>query len=307
MRIGIDLGGTKIEAIALDDSGAMLHRHRVATPAGDYRGIIDAIAGLVSSSESELGQKGTVGVGSPGALSLRTGLLKNSNSTALNGKPLDVDLSRALRRPIRLENDANCFALSEAIDGAAREAPTVFGVILGTGVGGGLVVNQRLVPGRNAIAGEWGHNPMPWPRADEWPGPSCYCGKTGCIETLISGPALTRELHARAGRTMTAQEIAVAAEGGDAACLAVVRILEDRLARGLALVVNIFDPDRIVLGGGLSNINRLYAKVPPLISRYAFSDGVDTVVVRAAFGDSSGVRGAAWLWPVGENPVDPAR
>ncbi|HXR34938.1 MAG TPA: ROK family protein [Candidatus Binataceae bacterium] len=300
MRIGIDLGGTKIEAIALDDRGAVMRRHRVATPAGNYRGIIDAIAELVFSIERELGQKGTVGVGSPGALSLRTGLLKNSNSTALNGKPLDVDLSRALGRRIRLENDANCFALSEAIGGAAREVDTVFGVILGTGVGGGLVVNQRLVSGRNAIAGEWGHNPMPWPRADEWPGPPCYCGKTGCIETLISGPALTRELDARTARTMTAQEIAAAAKGGDAACQAVVTILEDRLARGLALVVNIFDPDRIVLGGGLSNINRLYAKVPPLISRYAFSDGVDTVVMRAAFGDSSGVRGAAWLWPPGE-------
>jgi len=300
VRIGIDLGGTKIEAIALDDRGAVMRRHRVATPAGNYRGIIDAIAELVFSIERELGQKGTVGVGSPGALSLRTGLLKNSNSTALNGKPLDVDLSRALGRRIRLENDANCFALSEAIGGAAREVDTVFGVILGTGVGGGLVVNQRLVSGRNAIAGEWGHNPMPWPRADEWPGPPCYCGKTGCIETLISGPALTRELDARTARTMTAQEIAAAAKGGDAACQAVVTILEDRLARGLALVVNIFDPDRIVLGGGLSNINRLYAKVPPLISRYAFSDGVDTVVMRAAFGDSSGVRGAAWLWPTGE-------
>jgi len=300
VRIGIDLGGTKIEAIALDDRGAVMRRHRVATPASNYRGIIDAIAELVFSIERELGQKGTVGVGSPGALSLRTGLLKNSNSTALNGKPLDVDLSRALGRRIRLENDANCFALSEAIGGAAREVDTVFGVILGTGVGGGLVVNQRLVSGRNAIAGEWGHNPMPWPRADEWPGPPCYCGKTGCIETLISGPALTRELDARTARTMTAQEIAAAAKGGDAACQAVVTILEDRLARGLALVVNIFDPDRIVLGGGLSNINRLYAKVPPLISRYAFSDGVDTVVMRAAFGDSSGVRGAAWLWPTGE-------
>ncbi len=300
MRIGIDLGGTKIEAIALDDRGGVLHRHRVATPAGDYRGIIDAIAALVSSIERKLGQKGTVGVGSPGALSLRTGLLKNSNSTALNGKPLDVDLSRALGRSVRLENDANCFALSEAIDGAAREADTVFGVILGTGVGGGLVVNQRLISGRNAIAGEWGHNPMPWPRTDEWPGPSCYCGKTGCIEALISGPALTRELHARTGRTMAAREIAAAAQGGDSDCLAIMALFEDRLARGLAMVVNIFDPDRIVLGGGLSNIDRLYATVAPLISRYAFSDGVETVVTRAAFGDSSGVRGAAWLWPAGQ-------
>jgi predicted NBD/HSP70 family sugar kinase len=231
---------------------------------------------------------------------LRTGLLKNSNSTALNGKPLDLDLGRALGRRIRLENDANCFALSEAIDGAAREAATVFGVILGTGVGGGLVVNRRLISGRNAIAGEWGHNPIPWPQPGEWPGPPCYCGKTGCIEALISGPALTREMQARTGRTIAAREIAAAAEAGDADCQAIMTLLEDRLARGLAMVVNIFDPDRIVLGGGLSNINRLYAAVPPLISRFAFSDGVETIVTRAAFGDSSGVRGAAWLWPAAE-------
>jgi fructokinase len=300
VRIGIDLGGTKIEAIALDDSGAVLHRQRIATPAGDYRATIDAIAALVFSIERDLGQTGTVGVGSPGALSLRTGLLKNSNSTALNGKPLDRDLSRALGRRIRLENDANCFALSEAIDGAAREAAMVFGVILGTGVGGGLVVNRHLISGRNAVAGEWGHNPLPWPRADEWPGPPCYCGKTGCIETLISGPALTREMQARSGRTIAAREIAAAAEAGDADCREIMTLLEDRLARGLAMVVNIFDPDRIVLGGGLSNVDRLYTALAPLISRYAFSDGVDTVVTRAAFGDSSGVRGAAWLWPAGE-------
>ncbi len=297
MRIGIDLGGTKIEAIALDDAGATLGRRRIATPAGDYRGILHAIAALVAEIEGQTGLKGTVGVGTPGALSLRTGLIKNSNSTVLNGKPLDRDLAAALARPVRLENDANCFALSEAIDGAGAGAHSVFGVILGTGVGGGLVVDRRVVSGRNHIGGEWGHNPIPWPRPDEWPGPPCYCGATGCIETLISGPALAREFHSRNGRSLTAEQIARAAQEGDSGAIAALESLEDRLARGLAMVVNIFDPDRIVLGGGLSNIARLYNTVAPLLSRYAFSDGVDTAVVRAAHGDSSGVRGAAWLWP----------
>ena len=301
MRIGIDLGGTKIEAIALEGGGAVLYRHRIATPAGDYRATIDAIAALVSSIERELDRKGTVGVGSPGALSLRTGLLKNSNSTVLNGRPLDVDLERALARPIRLENDANCFALSEAADGAATDAESVFGVILGTGVGGGLVARKRLISGRNRIAGEWGHNPMPWPKPDEWPGPPCYCGQTGCIESLISGPAIARQFQARSGRKLTTREIATAAAGGDPEASAALELFEDRLARGLAMVVNIFDPHKIVLGGGLSNIDRLYATLPPLISRYSFSDGVDTTIVRAAHGDSSGVRGAAWLWPAEES------
>jgi fructokinase len=299
VRIGIDLGGTKIEAIALDDAGAALCRRRVATPAGDYRATIAAIGALVSEIEREVGRKGSVGVGTPGALSLRTGLIKNSNSTVLNGKPLDRDLARALGRAVRLQNDANCFALSEAIDGAGAGAKSVFGVILGTGVGGGLVVDKQVITGRNAIAGEWGHDPMPWPEPDEWPGPPCYCGKTGCIETLISGPALAREFHARTGRSMSAEEIAHAAESGEREAQAALQRFEDRLARGLAMVVNIFDPDVIVLGGGLSNIERLYTTVAPLMSRYAFSDGVDTAVERAAHGDSSGVRGAAWLWPAG--------
>jgi fructokinase len=297
VRIGIDLGGTKIEAIAIDDNGAALDRRRIPTPAGDYQGTIEAVAGLVSAIERKLGVKGTVGVGSPGALSLHSGLLKNSNSTVLNGKPLDADLARALGRPIRLENDASCFVLSEAMDGAASGADCVFGVILGTGVGGGLVIGKRVITGRNRIAGEWGHNPMPWPRPDEWPGPPCYCGKNGCIESLISGPAMAREFHALTARTMTMKEIAQAAQAGDHAAMAALERFEDRLARGLAMVVNIFDPDIIVLGGGLSNIERLYATLAPLVSRYAFSDGVDTVVARAAYGDSSGVRGAAWLWP----------
>jgi fructokinase len=297
VRIGIDLGGTKIEAIALDDAGAELCRRRVATPAGDYRAIIDAIAALVSWIERQTGGTGSIGVGTPGALSLHTGLIKNSNSTVLNGKPLDRDLAAALGRPIGIQNDANCFALSEAIDGAGADAHSVFGVILGTGVGGGLVVDKRVITGRNRIAGEWGHNPMPWPKPDEWPGPPCYCGKTGCIETLISGPAIAREFKVLTGRSMTTQEIAGAADSGDPQASAALERLQDQLARGLAMVVNIFDPEIIVLGGGLSNIARLYATVPALISRYAFSDGVETPVMRAAHGDSSGVRGAAWLWP----------
>jgi len=299
VRIGIDLGGTKIEGIALDDRGDTLCRRRVATPAGEYRATVDAIAGLVAAIERETGLTGSVGVGTPGAVSLRTGLIKNSNSTVLNGKPLDRDLAEALGRPVRIENDANCFALSEATDGIGAAAESVFGVILGTGVGGGLVVNRRIITGRNRIAGEWGHNPMPWSRPDEWTRPKCYCGRTGCIETLISGPAIAREFHARTGRSLTAEQIAEAARNGDRDAVEALKRLEDRLARGLATVVNIFDPDLIVLGGGLSNIERLYSTVGGLISRYAFSDGVDTPVVRAKHGDSSGVRGAAWLWPPG--------
>jgi fructokinase len=299
VRIGVDLGGTKIEAIALDDSGAELCRRRIATPGGDYRAIIGAIAGLVFGIERELGCRASVGVGTPGAQSLRTGLIKNSNSTVLNGKPLDRDLADALQRPVRLENDANCFALSEAVDGAGAGAGSVFGVILGTGVGGGLVLDRRIMAGRNHIAGEWGHNPMPWPAPGEWPGPPCYCAKTGCIETLISGPALARQFHDQTGLGMTAEEIAQAAIRGDDDARNLIETFQDRLARALAMVVNIFDPGVIVLGGGLSNIERLYTTVPPLISRYAFSDGVDTPVLRAAHGDSSGVRGAAWLWPPG--------
>jgi fructokinase len=297
MRIGIDLGGTKIEAIALDENGAPLYRHRVATPAGDYRGIIEAIAALVAAIEEKLGQSGTVGVGTPGSLSLRTGLMRNSNSTVLNGKPLDRDLESALGRPVRLENDANCFALSEAMDGAGNDTEAVFGVILGTGVGGGLVVGKQLIPGRNRIAGEWGHNPLPWPRGDEQPGPRCYCGKRGCIETFISGPALSRDFRSRTGRNATAGEISAAAGAGDRNASTTLEVFEDRLARGLATVMNIFDPDKIVLGGGLSNIGRVYTNLPLLLERYVFSDAADTAIVRATFGDSSGVRGAAWLWP----------
>ena len=298
MRIGIDLGGTKIEAAALDASGAILIRQRTPTPAGDYAATLAAIAALVASLEAQIGVRGSVGVATPGALSLKTGLIKNANSTVLNGKPLDHDLKQLLNRPVRLENDANCFALSEAVDGAGAGARVVFGVILGTGVGGGLVVDGAVIAGRNRIAGEWGHNPLPWPQGDERPGPACYCGKAGCIETFLSGPSLARGYTARVGgAAVDANAVAAAAGAGDAQALACLDLYRDRLARGLALVVNVVDPDVIVLGGGVSNIAALYDGLPALIARYAFSDGVETRVVRAAHGDSSGVRGAAWLWP----------
>jgi fructokinase len=297
MRIGIDLGGTKIEIIALDDSGATLTRRRVATPAGDYDGTVHAILSLVDDLEAELGERGTVGIATPGAVSTRTGLMKNSNSTVLNGRPLDRDIAAALARPIRMENDANCFALSEAVDGAAAGAAVAFGVILGTGVGGGLVVDRRVVTGRNRIAGEWGHNPLPWPRDDERPGAACYCGKAGCIETFLSGSGFARSYRAIAGVEASAEEIARAAGQGEEAARACLELYCDRLARSLAVVVDIVDPDVVVLGGGLSNIKALYDDLPARVARYAFSDALDTRIVRAVHGDSSGVRGAAWLWP----------
>ena len=299
MRIGIDLGGTKIEAIALDDHGATLVRRRVPTPCGDYPAILDAVGELVAFVERETGRRGSVGVASPGAISKQTGVIKNSNSTGLNGKPLDRDLAKRLGREIRLENDANCFALSEAVDGAAADASVVFGVILGTGVGGGLIIDKAAITGRNRIAGEWGHNPLPWPRNNERPGPRCYCGKTGCIETFLSGPALGREYRDRTGQELTPEAIALAALSGEGEAVACLDLYQDRLARGLAGVINVLDPEKIVLGGGLSNIAQLYQQLPALVERYAFSDGIDTPIVRARHGDSSGVRGAAWLWPIG--------
>lgn len=299
MRIGIDLGGTKIEAIALDDRGATLARRRVPTPCGDYPAILDAVGDLVAFLERETGRRGSVGVASPGAISKRTGVIKNSNSIGLNGKPLDRDLAKRLGREIRLENDANCFALSEAVDGAAADASVVFGVILGTGVGGGLIIDQAAITGRNRIAGEWGHNPLPWPRGNERPGPPCYCGKTGCIETFLSGPGLAREYRDSSGRELTPEAIALAALSGEGEAVACLELYQDRLARGLAGVVNVVDPEKIVLGGGLSNIAQLYEQLPALVERHAFSDGIDTPIVRARHGDSSGVRGAAWLWPIG--------
>jgi fructokinase len=301
VRIGIDLGGTKIEAIALDDNGATLIRRRVPTPSGDYRGTLSAISELVDSIERELARRGTVGVASPGAISPRTGFIKNSNSTVLNGRALDNDLSGILRREVRLENDANCFALSEAIDGAGQDDRVVFGVILGTGVGGGLVIDKTLIQGRNKIAGEWGHNPLPWPKPQELPGLECYCGKRGCIETFLSGPGLSREYEMLTRHPMPARDIALAAAGGDAYALECLSLYQDRLARSLACLINIIDPDAIVLGGGLSNVNSLYLGLVEKIEHYVFSDSLDTVIYQAAHGDSSGVRGAAWLWPKGRN------
>jgi len=297
MRIGIDLGGSKIEVIALAEDGTALVRRRLPTPAGDYAATLDAVADLVAVAERETGKAGTVGIASPGAVSTKTGLIKNSNSTVLNGRPLRRDLERKLKREIRIENDANCFALSEAIDGAATQARVVFGVILGTGVGGGLVIDKKILVGRNRIAGEWGHNPLPWPDGSEKLDAPCYCGKTGCIECFLSGPGLARSYRAATNSAVSAPDVVAKAASGDEAARACMRVYYDRLARSLATVVNMFDPDVIVLGGGLSNIAELYPALPPLIARYAFSDFIDTPVVQAVHGDSSGVRGAAWLWP----------
>jgi fructokinase len=302
MRIGVDLGGTKIEVIAVDDAGRTLMRARQPTPSGDYPAILDCIELLVQEAERTIGASAPlpVGIATPGAISKRSGMLKNSNSTVLNGKPLRSDLAARLRRPVRLENDANCFALSEAVDGAGAAHEVVFGVILGTGVGGGIVVAKQLQRGRNLIAGEWGHNPLPWMRADESPGPPCYCGKAGCIETYLSGVGMRREFRVRRGGELSAEQIVGAAAAGDVAARACLEHYFDRLARALASVVNVLDPDVIVIGGGLSNIEPLYREVPPRLSHYAFSDGIDTPVVRARHGDSSGVRGAAWLWPTAQ-------
>jgi fructokinase len=297
IRIGIDLGGTKIEAAALDSEGVIRYRRRVATPSGDYVGTVRAVCELVAALEGELRETGTVGIGIPGAVSPATGLVKNANSTCLIGHPFDRDLEAALGRPVRLANDADCFALSEAVDGAAAGAPTVFGVILGTGVGGGVVVRGRLLDGPNATAGEWGHSPLPWPRDGERPGALCYCGKHGCVETFVSGPGMARDHAAASGETLSALEIAERAEAGDGRADATLRRYEDRLARALATVINLIDPHVIVLGGGLGQIARLYRTVPALWGAYVFSDTVATRLVSPRYGDSSGVRGAAWLWP----------
>jgi fructokinase len=297
-RIGVDLGGTKIEAIALDAAGATRARRRVATPSGDYAATIEAVAGLVAAIEAELGVTGTVGVGTPGTHSRVSGRMKNCNSTWLNGRPLREDLIGVLGRDVRIANDADCFALSEATDGAAAGCDVVFGVIIGTGTGAGIVVDGRLLQGPNGIAGEWGHNPLPWPGEQERVGPKCYCGLTGCIETYLSGPGLARDHALRTGQARAALEIAAAAEAGDEACRESLARYAGRLARALASVVNVLDPDAIVLGGGLSNVASLYTAAPTLWGRYVFSDRVDTRLLAARHGDSSGVRGAAWLWNV---------
>lgn len=327
LSFGIDLGGTKIELIALDAAGCEVRRRRVATPQNDYGATVAAIAALVNEAEAELGQTGTVGIGTPGAISPATGRIKNSNSTCLNGQPLQQDLERTLTRPVRLTNDANCLALSEATDGSAASAAVVFGVILGTGVGGGIVVDGRVLTGANAIAGEWGHSPLPYfqfahsqadrastglhPATGEalihpWPSPreldtapACYCGKKGCIETWLSGRALAADHVRYGGEDLPTHEIAQLAQAGYGPCNATLMRYEERLARALASVINLLDPDVIVLGGGVSNINRLYDTVPRLWGRYVFSDRIDTRLVPPQHGDSSGVRGAAWLWHEG--------
>ena len=290
LRIGIDLGGTKIEAVGLDDGGQEVFRKRVPTPRGDYAGTLQQIKALVE----EIGE-GTVGIGIPGSLSRTSGLVKNANSTWLIGMPLQQDLEQIIQRPIRIENDANCFTLSEAVDGAGKGAAVVFGVILGTGVGGGIAVNGRVLAGANAIAGEWGHNPLPLPTPEDLPLPRCYCGRSGCIETYLSGPGLSRDHEALTGRKEAPERIASA--GG-----ASIERYAERLARALAGVINVLDPDIIVLGGGMSNVGRLYTEVPRLWTRGIFSDHAATRLARNAHGDSSGVRGAAWLWDKGRKP-----
>jgi fructokinase len=296
-RIGVDLGGTKIEVLALDRHGRERHRRRVPTPQGDYEGTLDAIAGLVAEADAALGERASVGVGTPGSISRASGLLRGANSVCLNGRPIREDLSARLSRDVRITNDANCFALSEATDGAGEGADVVFGVILGTGVGAGIVVRGRVLDGPNGIAGEWGHNPLPWPADDERPGAPCFCGRSGCIETFVSGPGLARDHRQATGAVATAEAIVAGAASGDPGCEATLQRYEARLARALAHVINLLDPDVIVLGGGLSNLERLYAHIPPLWGPWVFSDRVDTKLVRHRHGDASGVRGAAWLWP----------
>ncbi|QRE72977.1 ROK family protein [Methylobacterium aquaticum] len=296
LRIGIDLGGTKIAGIALDEAGRVLAERRVATPRGDYDASLRAIAGLVGFLEAEAGGTGTVGVGIPGALVPETGLVKNANSTWLNGQPLGEDLERVLARPVRLENDANCLAVSEAVDGAGQGEGVVWAVILGTGVGSGIALSGRALSGRRHIAGEWGHNPLPSPRDDERPGPACYCGRHGCLETWLSGPGLAADHARRTDRTMTGEAIVTAMRGGDAAAQATFSAWLDRLGRGIAGVVNVLDPDVIVLGGGLSTISEIYDALPERVAPHIFGGGFDTPIRQSRHGDASGVRGAAWLW-----------
>ena len=294
MRIGIDLGGTKIEAICLAADGQEIARQRMASPQGDYQATIQAIVDLVGQIEQSEHPEASIGMGIPGTISPASGLVKNANSTWLIGKPLHEDLSAALGRPIKLANDANCFALSESVDGAGKDASIVFGVILGTGVGGGVVIKGDIISGPNSIAGEWGHNPLPWMAEDERPGAACYCGKTGCIETFLNGAGLSNDYGSK---SKTAEEIAALADQGDDAATLAISLYAERLARALASVINVIDPDIIILGGGLSNIEKLYELVPSLWQKWAFSDELSTRLAKNQHGDSSGVRGAAWLWP----------
>ena len=306
VRIGIDLGGTKIEGMALDAQGKVLARLRHPTPREDYSGTVTAIAAVVREIEAKLPEETrgasadvpTVGIGIPGSPSPQTGLIRNGNSTWLNGQPLQRDVERQLGRPVRIANDANCLAVSEATDGAGRDAKVVFAVILGTGVGGGISIEKHLLDGHNGIGGEWGHISLPWMTESEFPGRRCWCGRDSCIETWLSGPALSVDHEKVTGKQLKAQEITAAADAGDAAAIATMERYEDRLARAFALIMDVLDPDVFVLGGGMSNTQRLYANVPKLLSRYVFSDHVDTPIRQAIHGDSSGVRGAAWLWPL---------
>lgn len=297
IRIGIDLGGTKIEALAIDDRGVELARYRIDTPRDDYDATIMGMVGLVQRLEKETGSSGTVGAGIPGSISRITGLVKNANSTWLNGRLLDRDLSTALGREVRVANDANCFAVSEATDGAAAGANVVFGVILGTGCGGGVAIAGRVHAGPNGVGGEWGHNPLPWPRPEEYPGPMCYCGKRGCMEMWVSGTGIALDYSTVTGRTLTTREIVAEFEAGDFAAVAAIDRFGDRLARGLAQVINILDPDVIVIGGGVSRVEHLYRELPKRLPAYVFGGEVSTPILPAMYGDSSGVRGAAWLWP----------
>lgn len=296
-RIGIDLGGTKIEGVLLDASGVVKARQRIATPKNDYEGTVNAVIGLVHHLEAEVGNvTASVGMGIPGSIVASTGLVKNANSIWLNGRPLERDLSQTLGRPVRCANDANCFAVSEATDGAAAGADVVFGVIVGTGCGGGVVFHGRPHNGPHGLAGEWGHNPLPWPTIDETPGPLCYCGKNGCLETWISGTGLMRDFFHHTQRPLDGPSIVAASETGDAQAIAALDRLENRMARALATIVNVLDPDVIVLGGGLSKVERLYRNLPLLIQTYTFGPAPDVRIVRPLHGDASGVRGAAWLW-----------
>ena len=295
IQLGVDLGGTKIEIIALDRNGATMLRRRVATPSGDYPAILSTIKNLVVAADTELGARYPVGFGTPGSASPQDGRMRNCNSTCLNGKTLHEDLAQLLDRPVAIANDANCFALSEAADGAGAGAKSVFGVIIGTGAGAGIVIDGKLLEGANRIAGEWGHNPLPWPHDDERPGPACYCRKSGCVETFVSGPGMKLDHHQVSQLILDTHEIVNLANSGDSACSATMHRYEDRLARALAHVINILDPEIIVLGGGMSNIARLYDNVPRLWPRYVFSDVVRTKLTRNVHGDSSGVRGAARL------------
>jgi len=299
MRVGIDLGGTKIEGIALEDSGNIAIRQRVNTPAHDYQEIINAIVGLVNNIEQEYGNQGSVGIGIPGSLSAQTGLVRNANTVSLIGQNLQTDIETSLKRPIRVANDADCFALSEASDGAGADSNSVFGVIIGTGCGSGIVINKKLVEGANRIAGEWGHNPLPWPKDNERPGTACYCGQNGCLETWLSGTGFANHYHQAGGEKLTAKDIMQRHAQGEKLAIDQLENYVDRMARSLAVIINILDPEAIVLGGGMSHVNELYSQVPEVWDQYIFSpETASTKLLKPVHGDSGGVRGAAWLWPI---------